>query len=363
MRRSLGLRACVLGLSFIAFFASVTPGSALAQAPADPQRALTAQALYEQATSEMDAGAYAAACPKLEEVTRLIPDGLGAKLTLAQCYEEVGRLASAWAQYALVEALASQAGQAARAQSSAEKAAALKPQLAQLTVQVPSEVRAIPGLAITGDGVPVGEPQWGMPLPVDKGVHSLVATAPGRRPWTETFTVPEDGASITIVIKPPPVAERAPAPARRQEEGNSAPVSSGSAPSSLQRPLAIGAIGVGAVGVVAGAILGGLAISTFNESNADNHCGKDNHCDDTGLALRHKAVTLGDGSTGAFIAGAAVLAGGVVLLATAPSQKSPQPKTGATKRATARPRGGAEPRGPRASLELSPARLLVNVTW
>src|SRR5262245_12663625 len=78
----------------------------------DPQKTLAAQALFTQAAAEMDAKQYESACRKLEEVTRLLPSALGAKLTLAECYEARGKLASAWSQYALVEAMAAKAGEA-----------------------------------------------------------------------------------------------------------------------------------------------------------------------------------------------------------------------------------------------------------
>ena len=147
--RALSLSLCLLAL----------PAAAQAQT-VDPQTALAAQALYEQATAEMDAKSYPSACRKLEEVTRLVPEGLGAKLTLGECYEALGKLASAWSQYTFVEAMAPKVGQAERAQRAAERAAALKPRLATMTIDVPGEARAITGLVITRDGVSVGEGQW-----------------------------------------------------------------------------------------------------------------------------------------------------------------------------------------------------------
>jgi len=80
----------------------LAPSPALAQG-VDPQRALTAQALYEQATAEMDAKSDRSACRKLEEVTRIVPEGIGARLTLGRCCEARGSLASAWSQFALVQ--------------------------------------------------------------------------------------------------------------------------------------------------------------------------------------------------------------------------------------------------------------------
>ena len=70
-----------------------------------------ATTLLEQALQAMHNQDFASACPKIEEVARLRPDDLGAKLKLAECYEGAGRLASAWALYALVGPLADKANQ------------------------------------------------------------------------------------------------------------------------------------------------------------------------------------------------------------------------------------------------------------
>jgi hypothetical protein len=299
------------------------------------QRAVSAQALYEQATSEMDAGSYASACPKLEEVTRLIPDGIGAKLTLARCYEKVGKLASAWAQYALVAAMAARPGQEERARTAKAKAESLKPRLAHVTVDVPEDVRAVPGLTITCDSAPVGAPQWGLPLPMDVGEHTLIVSAPGRTPWTAPFSIKEDGASISILVKSP-LLDRPSAPPPERPQGAAPPPTrprgapplperpQGAAPPptrQFQRPLGVAAMALGGAGLVAGGVLGGLAISRWNESN-DGHCGLDDRCDDVGLDLRSDAVVFGDASTAAFIAGGVVLAAGVTLFATAPSRSA-----------------------------------------
>src|SRR5262245_58809354 len=64
-----------------------------------PQQRAAAQALFQAARASMDKKDYVTACPKLEEVTRILPDGVGGQFTLAQCYEESGRLASAWRAY------------------------------------------------------------------------------------------------------------------------------------------------------------------------------------------------------------------------------------------------------------------------
>ena len=127
------------------FFAS---GAASAQ-HADAQRAATGQALFDKAVEEMKRGDLDSACPKLEEVTRLVPDGIGAKIELARCYERWGRTASAWAQWTRVEALARRKGQGDRQTEAAARAEALRPRVARLTVEVAPGTARIPKLAST----------------------------------------------------------------------------------------------------------------------------------------------------------------------------------------------------------------------
>lgn len=55
-----------------------------------------AQALFTEALKLMKSGAHAEACPKLEKSQELDP-GMGTQFRLAECYEGVGRIASAWA--------------------------------------------------------------------------------------------------------------------------------------------------------------------------------------------------------------------------------------------------------------------------
>jgi hypothetical protein len=196
---------------------------------ADPQQVAAAQALFEQASAALDRKDYASACPKLEEVVRLVPEGLGARLALGECYEGMGRLASAWTVYLRTETSAMQARQAARQKEAHQRAEALKPRLAQLKITVPSELRALPGLAVSRDGIPVGAAQWDLSLPVDKGKHVIVATASGRERWEKTIEIPSDGAAETVTIEVPekpvekpasPSPEKTPSPPAQGEEAD-----------------------------------------------------------------------------------------------------------------------------------------------
>jgi hypothetical protein len=84
--------------------------------------------------------------------------------------------------------------------------------------------------------------------------------------------------------------------------------------------IVVGSAGIAGIG--AGAAFGGIAMSKQKASNADGHCDASNFCDNTGLSLRREAITFAIISTVGLIAGGALVAGGVIILLTAPSAQA-----------------------------------------
>jgi hypothetical protein len=198
-----------------------------------------ATTLWEQALDAMSKQDYARACPKIEEVARLRPDGLGAKLKLAECYEGAGRLASAWALYALIEPLAEKANQPDRQKTAHDRVEALTPKLARLTIVVPDTMRAQPGLEIRCDTRVVEPAQWGLPLPVDRGRHVIVVTATAMARVEQPEVIEADGATRTVTIVQP--ASVTPPPAVTPPVSSKRSV----APAVVLGLLAAGGIGTG----------------------------------------------------------------------------------------------------------------------
>ncbi len=311
--------------ALISLLALQMPGAAHAQPAKKEGRLAVAHTLYEQATLAMDSKDYENACPKLEEVVRLVPEGLGAKMTLAECYEAMGKLATAWSHYATLEQAAGAAGQKERSQKAAARAAALKPKLATLTIDVPQVAYSLPKLSVQRDEIDLGEAQWGVSIPIDAGEHVITASAPGYLPYQRTQTI-SDGEQIKVLIALTPVGQSDSISIATPE-----PIPEDSKTiRPWQKPLSIAFMALGGAGLVAGGILGGLTISRYNASVRDNHCDINNACDSTGLEFRNQAIAMGNGSTAAFIAGGVLSAAGVILLFTAPSS--------ATTQASARPR-------------------------
>jgi hypothetical protein len=150
--------------------------------------------LFDEAERLAAQGEYAAACPKYAESHRLDPQ-LGALLHLAACYEQTGRLASAWSAFRDAADLGRKRHDA-RAALALERAAALEPRLPRLAVVVNSSV---PGIEVRRDGVQVGPAAWSVLLPVDPGEHVIEVSAPGRRIWRSTLTL-QEGARATVEV-------------------------------------------------------------------------------------------------------------------------------------------------------------------
>ena len=203
----------------------------------------------------MAAKKFSEACPKLEESQRLDP-GLGTLFHLGDCYEGAGKVASAWAAFLEVASLAAAAGQTDRETAAKARAQKLESRLPRITIVVP-EASRVPELRVTRDDVPVGSAQWGAPLPVDPGPHRIVASAPGRRNFTDEVVLKE-GATASLPIPPLEVApEQAPAAAPAPAQPAAAPAPA-PVPAHAEPPPSAGGsggpgpvvIGLGALGIV-----------------------------------------------------------------------------------------------------------------
>jgi hypothetical protein len=100
-----------------------------------------------------------------------------------------------------------------------------------------------------------------------------------------------------------------------------------------QRTLGWIVTGIGAAGLGVGAGFGILSLSKRDQANP--HCVND-FCNADGVALREDAIQAGNVATITSIAGGAVLLGGILLVATAPSSTETRRETAG--RATAQNR-------------------------
>lgn len=285
--------------------------SSIAHAQSSEDKA-AADALYEAGKKAFDAGNYAEACPKFQDSQRL-DRGIGTALYLGDCWQRVGKIASAVKAFreALDLAKAQNDKRVAVAQKFLDK---LRP--SKITIVAPD----IPGLKIERDGALV-DPGT---LVLDGGKHAIHATAPDRQPFDKVVDLANEGGDVTVTIDLAPVGTpkqpeqqdhvvtRAPPP---EEKSNGAPM----------RILGITSASVGAVGIVIGSVCGVMALDAWNQSN-DPNVGRCNPNSEACLAqkgvdLRAQANGLGAASTGAIIAGSILVVGGAALFLFAPSAK------------------------------------------
>lgn len=288
------------------------PSSAAAQSESD--RA-AAQALFDEAKQLRDKGDLAKACAKFAESLRLDP-AVGTRFNLADCYERVGRLASAWTQFLEVESSTRLAGQTQRAAAAKERADALGPRLPKLRL-TPAE--RVAGLTIQVDGTELREAAWGIDVPVDLGTHQLAARAEGRVPWHRTIEIRAERELRTVTVPAlavAPVTDKtageAPSPsppARGADQGGDSGSAVGAA------GVVIGAVGLAGLGV--GVAFGAVAMS--KKSKVDELCPDENDCTVEGIDTNDQARLFGNVSTVGFIAGGALLVTGLVMWLAAPS--------------------------------------------
>ncbi len=300
--------ASPLGVLSLSFALTLVPCPAGAQSASD---SATAESLFNEALALLESKKPAEACPKLEASQRLDP-GVGTLLYLADCYQQLGRTASAWATFREAAYLARDRKDE-RESVAVESADALEAQLSYLTL----DVTPPPGvtLEIQRDGKVIPEAVWNTAIPVDPGVHTVQVSAPGKQPWSTSITIAPGPRQERVVIPaledaplPPPVPLSAP-PAEQRPE-----------PSwSTQKTAGWVLLGAGSAGLITAGVLALLARG--DDSDADRECRPDRPglCNPAGVKLAQSARTKATwAGIGAGI-GAAALGAGVTLLLTAPS--------------------------------------------
>lgn len=288
---------------------AVIAGSAVFVVPrgAAAQDAAAAEVLFEHGRALLTEGKIAEACPKLEESLRLDP-GIGTMLYLGECWQRAGKTASAWLLFRGAEARAAKDNDP-RAKIAHDRAEMLTPLVSMLAVRVANDP-AVPTVTVTRDGRPLEPAQWGVEIAIDPGDHVVRASAPGRRTWESKIVVGVNASHLVVAVPPlePSIAAL-----------GSPPVAPDPDTGDVQRGLALGVGGLGLLGVGAGSYFGLSAIAKNNR--ADQHC-TGLECDAEGVATGDDAKDHATVSTIAFVAGTALLVGGVVLFLTAPRARS-----------------------------------------
>lgn len=297
----------------LAMTAVVVAPAARAQAVAD---VAAAEVLFDEGRSLMDKGRTEEACPKLEESLRL-DTGIGTMLWLAECYQRLGRVASAWAQFRQASSMADKQSDP-RAATARKKAAALEPRLPKLAIEVAATSR-VEGLEITRDGAPVSAAMYGTEIPIDPGPHVIVARAPGRVRWEQKVDAKEGQLSkleiptlesLRAVQPLGPEAPKTPDPVARRGLRHDEPRVAPAIGRGPWLPLAIGLGAVGVASIGAGAFFGLRAMD--RDAASTNEC-PSSVCSREGAALREDAFAAARLSTIFFGVGLAAIGGGAAV--------------------------------------------------
>jgi serine/threonine-protein kinase len=236
---------------------------AVAEEPVPPARAL-----FDEGRQLAAAGNYAAACPKFEESLRL-EVGVGTQFNLANCWEHIGRVASAQALFLGAAASAKASGQLDREQVLRERAAALEPRLSRLVIEVAD---SDPKLIVKRDDLPLEREKLGTAVVVDPGTYVIVAKAPGKKTWTKSVQVSAQSKVVTVEVPQLEAVEpAAPVATKKPEAAKATPKRVVPAEPASDRARALPpykALVLGGAGVV-GLGLGTIFALRFKSANDD----------------------------------------------------------------------------------------------
>jgi tetratricopeptide (TPR) repeat protein len=311
---------------------SVQEAPKTAQEAPKTEAQVQAGALFSEARKLVEAGDYAQACPKFEQSLRLNV-GIGVQFNLADCWEHIGRTASAQALFQGVAASARAVAQVERAQVAQARADALEPRLVRMLI----DVRATdPALVVRRNHIVVEQKSWGAATPVDTGEYLIEASAPGKKTWSERVILPV-AASATVSITVPALLDAAESPAPDSAPKKEAPKAQQASFRVTPDPLAqatdsrsirrsgysyaLAGLGVASVG------LGTILALEFKSKNDDakSICPSGLACTQSDVARHAQLISDARGLrtwsfVGFGVGGAALIAGTVLFLA--PSSSS-----------------------------------------
>lgn len=287
-----------------------------------------AEALFDQGVRLMKQNSFTDACPKLEESERIDP-AVGTLLYLGECYERVGRTASAWATFREAASLANNMGQADRGRVASSRAQEIEPRLSRLSIELAPDVARISGVVVKRGALRVEPSLYGTPLPVDPGEYTIEVSAPGYETWSTPIRVEGGGGSANVrvpgLVKRPEAATPPPAqtPSGKPVDLTVPPPAAAPVTPGLTSGQTLGLVagGVGVIGLGLGTYFGVRAIG--KNSDAEGHC-DDNLCSQQGLDLTDKAKKDATASNIAFVAGGALVAVGAVVFLSSGSSGSEQ---------------------------------------
>jgi hypothetical protein len=291
-RRRIAIAAAIFLPSFPAF----------AQTSAQTRPSVAeAEVLFADAKTLRDAGKYPEACAKFAASEKLAP-GVGVSLYLADCYEHVGRTASAWASFRAAEERAIERKDE-RSTIASARARALEAKLTRVKVVLAPSLHRVGVEVWLDDSGALPPASFGSGVAADPGEHVVTLRLGGRIAQRRIVPVAAGGGVTSVVLAEPPLSAsvlRVPFAHPEAPESHDA---------ALEPRVAVelGLVGLGVVSAGAGAGLLVAKNGSLSDGAPNGHPSSDQ-----GASVA---------STAAFaIAGAAIVSA-VVLYLTAPDHK------------------------------------------
>lgn len=156
-----------------------------------------AERLFEEAKTLADANRWPEACARLASSLRIEPN-MTTEFRLGDCYERIGKNASAAERYRGAAEAAAAAGDKDKEQFALERIAKLEPTIDKLVITPPD----LPDVRVERDGKLVPPTMMNRPIPIDRGEHTVHVWAPGKASYDTLVTVWGRGATIRIDVPP-----------------------------------------------------------------------------------------------------------------------------------------------------------------
>ena len=265
-----------------------------------------AQQRFEEGRALLKDGRPAEAIPKFVASIASEPT-VAALLNLADCYERIGKLASAHARFRQAQEIARDKD-AIRSEEARKRADILAPRLSTITLLPPPQTE---GVRVWVDGVEVQPAAWGKPRPYDHGTHEVVAQDRAGTRRRSVVQLEADAAHVTAPVELENAASlpSLEPPLPRNEKGGA------------MRQVGLFTGGVGVAALVTGAVTGIVALGAKSDLESActpyPRCPADRRGDLTDIDDR--ARTFGTISTVTVGAGALLVIAGTVLYLVSPS--------------------------------------------
>ena len=281
-----------------------------------------ADKLFQKAKKLHSEKKYAEACPTYEEVDKTDP-AIGSKLNVAKCYEDWGRLATAYDWYVQADKMATDAKD--------ERAPKIKEVIEELDVNVPRMTIKIPDGAdpdivdtLTLDGQPIPESWHNTLQRIDPGPHVIEFVVDGQK--KKKMAPVERGGESELSLDIPKGVGKKPRPPKKKNGEVTPPVVVTRDPGKTRRYLGIGVGSAGVVAVGVASVITLSARSKYKDALADHCMGSTSGCNATGFKLTHDARSKANVATVVTLVGVAAIAGGVILYLTAPDAAAANPE-------------------------------------